>query len=90
MSDWKAKLPEYWKGLVAVFGALLILLNSLVGMHFWSPGVAEWISTAIAGLTALAVFLKKNVNALEKLTGVDIDADSDVGEEGSGKHHAGG
>jgi low affinity Fe/Cu permease len=82
MADWKAKLPEYWKGLVALFGAVLIFLNSLVGLNFWSETAQQWISTAIAFVTALAVFLKRNINAAEKLTGVDIDQDKDVGTDG--------
>jgi hypothetical protein len=80
MSDWKADLPRYWKSLTALFGAVLILLNSLVGLQFWSATAQQWISTAIAFVTALAVFLKSNVNAAEKLTGIDIDQDADVGE----------
>jgi hypothetical protein len=80
--SWKAKLPEYWKGLAALFGAMLIFLNSLVGLDFWSATAQSWISTAIAFLTALAVFLKKNVNAAELVTGVDIDRDKDIGEDG--------
>jgi len=76
---WAAKFPQYWKALAALFGAVLILLNSLIGLQFWSPTAQQWISTAIAFLTALAVFLKTNVNAAEKLTGVDIDQDKDVG-----------
>jgi hypothetical protein len=83
MSDWRAKLPDYWKGLVALFGALLIFLNTLVGLNFWSERTLDWISTAIAFVTALAVFLKANVNAVEKLTGVDIDQDKDVGDQGA-------
>jgi hypothetical protein len=79
MENWKTRLPQYWKGLAALFGALLIFLNSLVGLNFWSETADRWINTAIAFVVALAVFLKKNVNAVEKLTGVDIDADSDVG-----------
>jgi hypothetical protein len=82
MSDWKAKLPDYWKGLVALFGAVLIFLNTLVGLNFWSERTLDWISTAIAFVTALAVFLKANVNAAEKVTGVDIDQDKDVGDSG--------
>jgi hypothetical protein len=79
MTDWKTKLPQYWKGLTAAFGAVLIFLNSLVGLNFWGETAQNWISSAIAFLTAAAVFLKTNVNAAEKLTGVDIDADRDVG-----------
>jgi hypothetical protein len=79
-AGWKAKLPEYWKGLVALFGALLILFNSLVGLNFWGETAENWINTIIAFTTAAGVFLKTNVNAAEKLTGIDIDADEDIGE----------
>lgn len=72
---WQVKLAGAWKGLVALGGALLILLNTLVGLNFWSERALDWISTGIAGLTALAVFLKSNQKKAEQLTGIDIDED---------------
>jgi hypothetical protein len=85
MSDWKSKLPQYWDKLAALFGAVLLLLNALIGLDFWSETWQRWISVAIGAVTAAAVWLKRNVNVAERITGVDIDQDADVGQEG-GKH----
>ena len=53
---WQTKLAEYWKAAVAAGGALLILLNTLVGLNFWSERALDWINTAVAGLTAAGVW----------------------------------
>jgi hypothetical protein len=82
MADWKAKLPQYWKSLAALVGAVLQLLNVLVGLQVWGATATEWIGVAISFITAGAVWLKRNVNVVERVTGVDIDQDEDVGEDG--------
>lgn len=76
---WQTNIAQYWKALIAAGGALLILLNVLVGLNFWSERVLDWINAAIAGLVALGVALKANQGAVEKLTGIDIDQDHQEG-----------
>jgi hypothetical protein len=76
---WQAKLAEYWKAAIAAAGALLILLNVLVGLNFWSERTLDWINAAIAGLTAAAVWFKANHQRAEQLTGIDIDHDNTEG-----------
>jgi hypothetical protein len=72
---WQAKFAEYWKAAVAAGGALLILLNTLVGLNFWSERTLDWINTAIAGLAAAGVWFKSNQKRAEQITGIDIDQD---------------
>jgi hypothetical protein len=76
---WQAALAKYWKGTIAVGGFLLILLNTLVGLQFWSERALDWINTAIAGLVALGVWFKRNQRQAEQLTGIDIDQDNAEG-----------
>jgi hypothetical protein len=76
---WQAKLAEYWKAIVAAGGALLILLNTLVGLNFWSERTLDWINTAIAGLAAAGVWFKTNQKRAEQITGIDIDEDKTEG-----------
>ena len=76
---WQTKLAEYWKAAVAAGGALLILLNTLVGLNFWSERALDWINTAVAGLTAAGVWFKANQKRAEQVTGIDIDEDHTEG-----------
>ena len=73
---WQAKLAEYWK---AAGGALLILLNTLVGLNLFSERTLDWINTGIAGLTAAGVWFKANQRRAEQVTGIDIDQDHTEG-----------
>ena len=76
---WQAKLAEYWKAAVAAGGALLILLNTLVGLNHFSERTLDWINTGIAGLTAAGVWFKANQRRAEQVTGIDIDQDHTEG-----------
>jgi hypothetical protein len=76
---WQTKFAEYWKAAVAAGGALLILLNTLVGLNFFSERTLDWINTAIAGLTAAGVWFKSNQRRAEQVTGIDIDQDHTEG-----------
>ena len=76
---WQTTFAEYWKAAVAAGGALLILLNTLVGLNFFSERTLDWINTAIAGLTAAGVWFKCNQRRAEQLTGLDIDQDNAEG-----------
>lgn len=73
---WQVAMAGYWKAIIAVGGFALILLNTVVGLQVWSETTQQWISTAIAGLVALGVFVKANQGKVEKLTGIDIDQDN--------------
>lgn len=72
---WQALLAKYWGAIVAIGGFLLITLNVLVGLNFWSERAIDWINTSIAALVALGVWLKAHQGKLEKLTGIDVDQD---------------
>ena len=76
---WQTKFAEYWKAAVAAGGALLILLNTLVGLTFWSERTLDWINTGIAGLAAAGVWFKANQRRAEQVTGIDIDQDHTEG-----------
>jgi len=76
---WQTKFAEYWKAAVAAGGALLILLNTLVGLNFWSERTLDWINTGIAGLAAAGVWFKANQRRAEQVTGIDIDQDHTEG-----------
>ena len=76
---WQTKFAEYWKAAIAGGGALLILLNTLVGLNFFSERTLDWINTAIAGLTAAGVWFKSNQRRAEQVTGIDIDQDHTEG-----------
>ena len=76
---WQTNFAEYWKAAVAAGGALLILLNTLVGLNFWSERTLDWINTGIAGLAAAGVWFKANQRRAEQVTGIDIDQDHTEG-----------
>ncbi len=51
------------KALVAALGMALIILNSLAGQTVFSPDVQTDINLALAVLTPISVYLKKNAPA---------------------------
>ena len=51
------------KALVAAIGMALIILNSLAGQTVFSPNVQGYINLALAVLTPVSVYLKKNAPA---------------------------
>lgn len=58
------KFKKYYKGAIAVVGFVLVLLVQLQGIV--PEGTSkDWITTAIAGATALAVLLKQNEHWFE-------------------------
>ena len=76
---WQAKLAEYWEAAIAAAGGLLILLNNLVGLNFWSERALDWINAGIAGLTTAGVWFRNHQRRAEQLTGIDIDQDNTEG-----------
>src|SRR5262245_20920369 len=73
------QVAKYWKFIIAFVGALVILLNTIVGIAIWGSTAQQWINAAIAALVAVGVFLAKNQKLVEDVTGVDIDADHQEG-----------
>jgi hypothetical protein len=76
---WQLRLAESWKGLVALAGAALVFLNTLVGLNFWGERASDWINTGIAGVAAAGVWLARNQKRAEQISGVDIDQDNAEG-----------
>ena len=78
-NPWKIKIAKYWKFAIAFIGALIILFNVVVGQDVWGPTATKWLNAIIAFLVAIGVFLVKNTDAVETITGIDIDQDKDIG-----------
>jgi len=53
-----SKLAEYWKAIVAVVGAVAVVVQS--ALTDGTITSAEWVTIAIAAVTAIGVYLKAN------------------------------
>jgi hypothetical protein len=53
-----SKLAEYWKAIVAVVGAVAVVVQS--ALTDGTITSAEWVTIAIAAVTAVGVYLKAN------------------------------
>jgi hypothetical protein len=63
----KALFPAAWKyydGIVATFALVLMVINALIGVDFFSPQVDRWISVGIAVFTAAAIWAKLRAQQL--------------------------
>jgi hypothetical protein len=52
------KLPEYWKAIVAVVGAVAVAVQAALTDSTITS--AEWLTIAIAAITAVGVYAKAN------------------------------
>lgn len=59
----KVTWTTFDKALIAALGMALIILNSLAGQAIFSPDVQGYINLALAVLTPVSVYLKKNAPA---------------------------
>ena len=55
------KFAEYWKAIVAVIGAVAVAVQAAVTDGTITS--AEWLTIAIAAVTAVGVYLKANTPA---------------------------
>jgi len=53
-----SKFAEYWKAIVAVVGAVAVVVQS--ALTDGTITSAEWVTIAIAAITAVGVYLKSN------------------------------
>ena len=53
-----SKFAEYWKAIVAVIGAVAVAVQAAVTDGTITS--AEWVTIAIAAVTAVGVYLKAN------------------------------
>jgi hypothetical protein len=56
-----SKFAEYWKAIVAVVGAVAVAVQ--VALTDGTVTSAEWVTIAIAAVTAVGVYLKANAPA---------------------------
>jgi hypothetical protein len=62
MPEQKPLFPKAWpffNSVVASIGAVMILLNILVGAHLWSAEVDKWLSLVLSILTAIIIWLNE-------------------------------
>jgi len=57
-----SKLAAYWKAIVAVIGAVAVVVQS--ALTDGTITSAEWVTIAIAAVTAVGVYLKANKPAV--------------------------
>ena len=53
-----SKFAEYWKAIVAVIGAVAVVVQA--ALTDGTITSAEWVTIAIAAVTAVGVYLKAN------------------------------
>jgi len=58
-----SKLAEYWKAIVAVVGAVAVVVQT--ALTDGTITSAEWVTIAIAVVTAVGVYLKANAPAAQ-------------------------
>jgi len=56
------KFAEYWKAIVAVIGAVAVVVQT--ALTDGTITTAEWVTIAITAVTAVGVFLKANKPAV--------------------------
>ena len=56
-----SKIAEYWKAIVAVVGAVAVAVQA--ALTDGTVTNAEWLTIAIAAITAVGVYLKANTLA---------------------------
>jgi hypothetical protein len=62
------KVKKYYKGLIALVGALLVLVNQVTPLtNFLGEDTQNLVSVVIVFLTAVATFLKSNEQWVDKL-----------------------
>jgi len=57
-----SKYAEYWKAIVAVVGAVAVVVQA--ALTDGTITSAEWVTIAIAAVTAVGVYLKANKPAV--------------------------
>ena len=84
-------IAKYWKAAIAFLGALLIFLNSIVGIDVWNADTIKWINIVVGFVSAALVFLKRNQQTADSIDTAIQQGDVSVPEVKSvvAKHETG-
>lgn len=65
---WQQKAKEYYKGLIALVGAVLIFFNEITPItNFLPTDYRHWVTIIVAFLTTAGTFLKSNQHWVDDL-----------------------
>lgn len=65
---WQQKVKEYYKGLIALLGAVLIFFNEVTPItNFLPADYRHWVTIIVTFLTAAGTFLKSNQHWVDDL-----------------------